>query len=224
MANLWSNGRKIWTFPLPYEIMTTLKKLNVNHLMAQFEEPRRKSWNDILPKPGDRKGSLMVETLEPRRNSTDNVSARNKPVSPGDRKGSLMAEFAGERLRKKSWRDISLENIAKARKEFDFENVPQTVTRLRKTSMNVFTSMNSWLKRSTPEWKEEFVEEGALELLFEKLQVANSSSRMQFGDAILQLQIVGCIKTVLNSEAGLKYLIDQNRQLMQAFALSKCYV
>ncbi|XP_072041000.1 inverted formin-2-like isoform X2 [Amphiura filiformis] len=59
------------------------------------------------------------------------------------------------------------------------------------------------------EWMDKFLGLDGLDVLFEVLQRFSDRS-LSFTDAYLQLEIVGCIKAVMNSKAGLDFIVDHD--------------
>ena len=123
-----------------------------------------------------------------------------------------------------SWKRIAKASIEKKKPDQNvFENgdIPGIIDAMRKPTMHTYTTLNTWLKKCDVGVKHDILEQGGFEVLLNGLAVANSA-KMCFGDAILQLQIVQCIKSVLNNEAGLVYLIESNDELLRDLVQSKC--
>lgn len=126
---------------------------------------------------------------------------------------------------KNKWKNLTPKlsrKFPKEKKTYNFDDVLETIQILRRATRpsTMYTSLSSYIKKSTAEWKENFLKGGALELLLNILAAANQS-QLGFSDAILQLGIVQCIKSVLNCEIGLIYLTEIDSHLMQEFVQSK---
>ena len=59
------------------------------------------------------------------------------------------------------------------------------------------------------EWMEKFLGLDGLDILLEVLE-RFSDRALSISDAYLQMEIVGCIKAVMNSKAGLDFIINQD--------------
>jgi hypothetical protein len=81
---------------------------------------------------------------------------------------------------------------------------------LSTSSVQNFSGLKTKLKSSSREWIEEFLIFGGMEVLFEGLRRL-SGRKLAFVDAFLQLECVNCIKEVMNSEAGLNYIVNDTQ-------------
>lgn len=105
--------------------------------------------------------------------------------------------------------------------ELNFDDISDTIELLKvKVSVTIYTSLTSYINKCTCEWKEEFLEREAFKIMLDTL-TASVSSHFGFKDAILQLCVVQCIKSLLNCVIGLNYLTEKNSELMQEFVLCK---
>lgn len=86
---------------------------------------------------------------------------------------------------------------------------------LCKPSSQNYAALNKWLEKCPREWMEEFLDCNALQYMFATLDIMGSKQNGSFSDAVIQLQIISSIKTVLNSKVGMDYLIDDDTQLVQ---------
>ena len=72
-----------------------------------------------------------------------------------------------------------------------------------------------------PEWMITFLNANGLGLLIESLnKLCEKKSSCSFADTVVQLECVGCIKAVMNSESGLDYMID-NKEFIRKLASGK---
>ena len=87
---------------------------------------------------------------------------------------------------------------------------PELCIRLiaRPTVQN-YTGIKTKLKKSSKEWMEEFVKLGGLEVLFLSLEKLCDRNIFTFVDAFIQVEAVHCVKAVINSKAGLEYMIEK---------------
>ena len=86
---------------------------------------------------------------------------------------------------------------------------PELCIRLiaRPTVQN-YTGIKRKLEKSSKEWMEEFIRLGGLEVLFLSLEKSCDNMRCTFIDAFIQVEAVNCVKAVINSKAGLHYMIE----------------
>lgn len=81
---------------------------------------------------------------------------------------------------------------------------------LSSPSVQNFSGLKTKLRSSSREWIEEFLLYGGIEVLFEGLHRL-SGRKLAFVDAFLQVECVNCIKEVMNSEAGLNYIVNDTQ-------------
>ncbi|XP_028397616.1 inverted formin-2-like [Dendronephthya gigantea] len=86
---------------------------------------------------------------------------------------------------------------------------PELCIRLiTKPTVQNYAGIKSRIQKCTLEWMEEFLKLGGLEALFLSLERLSDKSVCSFVDAFIQLEAVQCIKAVMNSKAGLEYMIE----------------
>ena len=124
--------------------------------------------------------------------------------------------------RRSAWTRVPTITRESSSTELDFENIADILAALKK-SPNIYTSLCSWMKKSSGEWKRQFLDEGGLDVILQGLLAVNSS-KVAFSEAIFQLQIVQCIKVILNNEVGMVHLIERNRDLLPGLTLCKFIV
>ncbi|XP_072171506.1 inverted formin-2-like [Diadema setosum] len=78
---------------------------------------------------------------------------------------------------------------------------------LRIPSINNYTGLKKRIQTGSTEWLEGFLELDGLEVLLDVVERL-SGRGMSIADAYLQVEIVGCIKAVMNSQTGMDFLID----------------
>lgn len=69
------------------------------------------------------------------------------------------------------------------------------------------------------DWLEDFLNLDGLGVLFESLERLSDRGFSSITDAILQLECVLCVKTVMNSTSGLEYIINNDDYTRK---LAKC--
>lgn len=75
-----------------------------------------------------------------------------------------------------------------------------------------FTSLKNVLKKADSAWMEGFLEQGGLSAIFDALQILAEKGFSSLTDALRQLECVGCIKAVMNSQVGLDFIIHYPEQ------------
>lgn len=78
---------------------------------------------------------------------------------------------------------------------------------MRIPSINNYSGLKKRIKASSTEWLEGFLELDGLGVLLDVVERL-SDRGMSFTDAYLQVEIVGCIKAVMNSKTGMDFLIE----------------
>ena len=78
---------------------------------------------------------------------------------------------------------------------------------LRLPTLNNYTGLKKRIANSDKEWLQHFLELDGLDVLLESV-VRLSSRGMTMAQAYLQIEVVNCIKAVMNSKAGLEYICE----------------
>ncbi|XP_045066166.1 inverted formin-2-like isoform X1 [Coregonus clupeaformis] len=90
-----------------------------------------------------------------------------------------------------------------------------------------YSGVRRRLEGSDQEWMVQFLELNGLDLLMEALQRLSGRGCARIADALLQLTCVACVKAVMNSSAGLHFILDNEgyvRTLSQALDTSNTMV
>ena len=85
----------------------------------------------------------------------------------------------------------------------------------RPPSLRTFSDLSRRLKTVSDQWMVDFLEYDGLRMLFEVLERISGRQLVKFTDAMLQLNCVGCIKAVMNSETGLNFMTTSDRLTRQ---------
>lgn len=85
---------------------------------------------------------------------------------------------------------------------------PTCVSLLRTPSPKIYSSLNRKLKGCDQSWMKGFLEEGGLDALLTSVN-AISSRKIQLADAMMLLECVACVKTVMNSKIGLQVITER---------------
>nr|XP_029532463.1 inverted formin-2-like isoform X4 [Oncorhynchus nerka] len=113
--------------------------------------------------------------------------------------------------------------------EANLENsVPELCIRLLQVPTVVnYSGVRRRLEGSDQEWMVQFLELNGLDLLMEALERLSGRGCARIADALLQLTCVACVKAVMNSSAGLHFILDNEgyvRTLSQALDTSNTMV
>jgi len=73
----------------------------------------------------------------------------------------------------------------------------------------IYAALNKKLRTCERSWMEGFLEEGGLEVLLQGVESLSARRVVQLADAMLLLECVACVKSVMNSTIGLQ-VITQN--------------
>ncbi|XP_055028909.2 inverted formin-2 isoform X1 [Misgurnus anguillicaudatus] len=90
-----------------------------------------------------------------------------------------------------------------------------------------YSGLKKRLERSDQVWMVQFLELSGLDLLLEALDRLSGRGCSRISDALLQLTCVNCVKAVMNSSAGIHFIIDNEgyvRKLSQALDTSNTMV
>ncbi|CAH1268433.1 INF2, partial [Branchiostoma lanceolatum] len=83
------------------------------------------------------------------------------------------------------------------------------VKTLRFPSVQTYSSLKKKLASCDSEWMLGFLEEDGLGILFESLERLSQRGFSSFADAFVQLECVGCVKSVMNSKTGLDFIVQR---------------
>ncbi|KAG5846930.1 hypothetical protein ANANG_G00120180 [Anguilla anguilla] len=91
-----------------------------------------------------------------------------------------------------------------------------------------YSGLKRRLEASDSTWMTQFLELSGLDLLLEALDRLSGRGCAHISDALLQLTCVGCVRAVMNSSAGIHYIVDNEggyvRKLSQALDTSNTMV
>ena len=116
--------------------------------------------------------------------------------------------------RKQSEPAIDVDNIT-----FDIDS-EQGLRLLFVPSMKVYSALRKKLQSCNTDWMTEFLSQGGLRFLFTAVNDMGKRNFIQFADAVLQLEMVRCIKAVLNSRTGMDCVTDDG-DMVSKLALGK---
>ncbi len=71
-----------------------------------------------------------------------------------------------------------------------------------------YAALRRQLEKCRPEWMTEFLSHDGLNLIFIALRQMAERSYIRFADAVLQLELVRCIKAVMNSKVGMEFVVE----------------
>ena len=84
---------------------------------------------------------------------------------------------------------------------------------LKSPNLKLLSSLNKRLKQNKKEWNEEFLELNGSDVLLDIVDALGNKRVTQLSDALLLLECVECIKTLMNSKMGLEYLVQHGDYL-----------
>ncbi|XP_031437161.1 inverted formin-2-like isoform X2 [Clupea harengus] len=116
-----------------------------------------------------------------------------------------------------------------ARLEANLENAdPELCIRLLQVPTVVnYSGLRRRLDASDRDWMLQFLELGGLDLLMEALERLSGRGCARIADALLQLTCVGCVRSIMNSAAGINFIVEEEgyvRTLSQALDTSNTMV
>lgn len=88
-----------------------------------------------------------------------------------------------------------------------------------------YSGLRRRLEASNQSWMVQFLELRGLDLLMEALERLSGRGCARIADALLQLTCVACIRAVMNSSAGLHFILDNEgyvRTLTQGGCALSC--
>lgn len=97
-----------------------------------------------------------------------------------------------------------------ARLEANLENAdPELCIRLLQVPTVVnYSGLKRRLQASDRAWMLQFLELGGLDLLMEALDRVSGRGCARIADALLQLTCVGCVRAIMNSTAGINFIVE----------------
>ncbi|EDV24621.1 uncharacterized protein TRIADDRAFT_25061 [Trichoplax adhaerens] len=91
---------------------------------------------------------------------------------------------------------------------------------IRQPSVQNFTALKNFLSRCQQTWMIQFLEIEGLNVILEVLEILCDRGISSVIDAFIQLECVNCVKAIMNSSAGINYIInhrESSRMLVKAF-------
>lgn len=130
-----------------------------------------------------------------------------------NRKCSLLSQEDGDTTRRSSidsrWKlGRKLGQGVSNTLDMDQCDPPTCVGLLRTPSPKIYSSLNRKLKACDQSWMKGFLEESGLDALLTSIN-AISSRKLQLADAMMLLECVACVKTVMNSKIGLQVITER---------------
>jgi len=98
--------------------------------------------------------------------------------------------------------------------EATFENKPpETCLELFEATLN-FIALKNRVQKADQKWIEEFLEQGGLEKVFETLAMISNKDSLGLSDAMRELECVQCIKSIMNHQFGMEYVIRAEKKFI----------
>ena len=126
-------------------------------------------------------------------------------------------KFTSDEVDGKDKEDELLNNLSEINWNVDSELVIKFLT--IPTAKN-YTALRRQLENCDAEWMTEFLAHDGLEVMFSALRQMSERSYIKFVDAVLQLELVRCIKAVMNSKIGMEFVSD-NGEMVHKLTLGK---
>ncbi|XP_063596837.1 inverted formin-2-like [Penaeus indicus] len=123
----------------------------------------------------------------------------NRRSSSGSSTSSVERKISGSAILE----DIAQGNLA----SWDAETC---VALLRMPTVSNYSGLKKLMEVAGEDWLEDFLNLDGLGVLFESLERLSDRGFSSIADAILQLECVLCVKTVMNSTSGLEYIINND--------------
>ncbi|CAH1778221.1 unnamed protein product [Owenia fusiformis] len=122
---------------------------------------------------------------------------------------------------KVSMRGIMKKRISSTLHNIDFSTCEAElcVSTLRIPSMQLYAALNKKLKNCGEVWLQEFLDHDGLEVLLCCMETMGRKRLNQLSDAMIVMECVACIKTLMNCKTGIEVIIDSNehtRKLVRA--------
>ena len=95
---------------------------------------------------------------------------------------------------------------------------------LKSPNLKLLSSLNKKLKHNIKEWNEEFLQLQGSDVLMDIVDTLGYKRVTQLSDALLLLESIECIKALMNSKMGLKYLVQHGEYLKKLVKGESCFV
>ena len=95
---------------------------------------------------------------------------------------------------------------------------PELVIEFCRHHLGSFGKLKAKLLKCRPEWIEGFLEHGGLLVIFDSLDALSKKGLGSFMDAVKQLDCIQCIRAIMNSGSGLRFIIH-SEETLQSFAV-----
>ena len=93
---------------------------------------------------------------------------------------------------------------------------------LKSPNLKLLSSLNKKLKQNNTDWNEEFLELHGSDVLLDIVDTLGYKRVTQLSDALLLLESVECVKTLMNSKMGLDYLV-QHGDYLKKLVKGECF-
>lgn len=162
-------------------------------------------------------GTCVDETSSMNSNERDDnafVDSRNGDSENKDLHDYDVIEVAPHprraRLSKKLSFGDSFKRVTETLHHVDFETCDPAicVDLLKAPSIQLLGGLKKKFKNAAREWVDGFLDHGGLDALLDCVDVLGCRRMNQLSDALLILECVACIKSIMNSKQGLEYLAE----------------
>lgn len=170
-----------------------------------------KAAGDDTPKEPPQKKTVEKDTLKGKKTESVEDCDNDDQDSSCPSDSSEMGDKTKKKSRKTEARwKLGKKMLGRGPSTLDFDNFdPCTcVAFLRSPTPKTYAALNRKLKNCDRKWMTGFLEENGLDALLASVD-SISSRKIQLADAMMLLECVACIKTVMNSKIGLQVITER---------------
>lgn len=180
----------------PSESMPSISENNESDNLQELKEEggiRGDSSLSATNGTSDEDLEVFTEAREEQRKMSSESEKLQAAVSGIKQRGSLFGRKVSETL---------------AKAEFEHLDPDVCVTLLRIPTMKKMSALNKKLKTANSSWLSGFLEADGLDVLLITVDNFSSKRVTQLCDAMLLLECVACVKTIMNSKYGLSFMVE----------------
>lgn len=183
------------------------------------KEVNTKDGTDCVDAPSSTK--LENQIMQNKDESTSDSSSTDSEVLEGESKntaGDTVPKENGEtktvHKRKNPLKKIQSKLLDAIHfQNFDSLSPEVCIDLMKSANLKFLSNLNKKLKQNNKAWNEEFLELNGARGLLDLVETLGIRRVTQLSDALLLLECVQCIKTIMNSKMGLAHLVEHGADL-----------
>lgn len=153
----------------------------------------------------------LTEPIAPKENGDTGKSSDNSDTDSGatETTKAIVSPKRKNPLKKMQSKLLDAINYP----NFDSFTPEVCIELMKSANLKFISNLNKKLRQNDKEWNEQFLDNNGAQALLDLVETLGVRRVTQLADAMLLLECVQCIKTIMNSRMGLAYLVDHGADL-----------